>query len=69
MAQSFEAPHYKSESFGFDSATNSEYQGYFLWGKGSQCIGLTFSCADYLEIMGDSSFWNPKIALSFNVVV
>ena len=69
MAQSFEAPRYRSESFRFDSASNNEYQGYFLWGKDSRCIGLTYSCADYLEILGDSSFWCPKIALPFNLVV
>jgi len=46
VAQSVEAPRYKLESFGFDSACNNDYQGYFLWGKGSLCIGLTFLCAD-----------------------
>jgi len=69
VAQSFDAPHYKSESFGFDSASNNEYQGYFLLGKCSRCIGLTFSCADCLENLGDSSSWSPKIALPVNVVV
>src|SRR5215475_112494 len=38
---------------GVDSASNrNEYQGYFLGGKGGQCIGLTLppSCAVCLEI-------------------
>jgi hypothetical protein len=41
-----------------DSASNrNEYQEYFLWGKGGQCIRLTTlpsSCADCLEI------WEPQ---------
>jgi len=39
---------------GVNSASNrNEYQEYILWGKGSQCVGLTTlppSCADCLEI-------------------
>jgi hypothetical protein len=34
-----------------------EYQEYFLWGKGSRCLGLTNlppSCTDCLEI------WEPQ---------
>jgi hypothetical protein len=33
-------------------------------GKGGRCVGLTtlaLSCADYLEILGALSSWNPKI--------
>ena len=41
---------------GVDSAFNrTEYQVYFLGGKGSRCVGLTTlppSCADFLEICG-----------------
>jgi hypothetical protein len=41
-----------------NSASNrNEYQGYFLGGKGSRCVGLTTlppSWADYLEI------WEPQ---------
>jgi len=41
-------------ALGFDSASNrNEYQEYFLWSKGSQCLGLTTlapSSADCLEI-------------------
>jgi len=41
---------------GVDSVSNrSEYEEYFLGGKGGQCVGLTSppSCADCLEI------WDP----------
>ena len=48
--------------FGFTMALGStqpltEYQEYFLVGKGGRCVGLTIlppSCADYLEI------WDPQ---------
>jgi hypothetical protein len=33
------------------------------WGKGDRCVGLTIltpSCADYLEVLGASTSWNPK---------
>ena len=38
-------------------------QGIFTGGKGGRCLGLTSlppSCADYLEILRASTFWNPK---------
>jgi hypothetical protein len=48
---------------GLDSASNrNEYQEYFLRGKGGWCVGLTNlppSCADCLEIWGETSSWNP----------
>jgi len=51
----FFRPHYCPE---VDSASNrSEYQEYFLGGKGGQCVGLTTlppSRADCLEI------WEPQ---------
>ena len=37
--------------------------GGWLAGKGGRCVGLTTlppSCADCLEIMGASTFWNPN---------
>ena len=37
--------------------TEKKYQDYFLWGKGSRCVGLTNlppSCADCPEI------WEPQ---------
>ena len=54
LTQSFRLHHCP----GVDSAPNrSEYQEYFLEGKGGRCIGLTIlplSCADCLEI------WEPQ---------
>jgi hypothetical protein len=48
-------PHYV---LGVESASNStEYQEYFLFGKGGRCIGLTTlppSCDDCIEI------WDPQ---------
>jgi hypothetical protein len=45
-----------------DSASNrSKYEEYFLGGKGGWCIGLTIlppSCADYIKILGASTYWN-----------
>ena len=42
-----------------DSAPGrNEYQGYFLGGKGGQCIGLTTlppSCTEYLDVLGLST--------------
>ena len=35
----------------------------FLGGKGGRCLGLTTlppSCADCLQILGNSAFWIPK---------
>jgi len=44
---------------GVNSASNrNKYQGYFLGGKGSRCVGLSTlppSCADCLEI------WEPQL--------
>ena len=50
-------PYYGPE---VDSSSNrSEYQEYFLGGKGGRWVGLTTllpSCTDYLEILGISTF-------------
>jgi len=49
---------------GVNSASDrNKYQEYLLGGKGSQCIGLTTlppSYAKCLEILANSSSWNPK---------
>ena len=49
---------------GVDSASNkSEFQEYFLVGKGGRCLGLTTSSpsyADCLEILGASTSWNQS---------
>jgi hypothetical protein len=45
------------------SLNRNGYHGYFIEGKGSQCVGLTNlspSCADCLEILGASTSWNPR---------
>ena len=41
----------------------NEYHKYILGGKGGRCVGLTTLsslCADFLEILGTSTFWSPK---------
>ena len=57
----FFRPHYVP---GVNSASNrSEYQEYFLRGKGGRCVGLTtlqHSCADCLKIYGAWTSWNPQ---------
>jgi len=49
------------ELSGLDSASNrNEYQRYLVWGKGSQCKGLTTSpssSTDFLEIPETSTSW------------
>jgi hypothetical protein len=49
---------------GINSSSNrNEYPGYIPRGIGSRCIRLSTlapSCADYLEILGASTFWSPK---------
>ena len=51
-------PSGRTMDLGFDTDSNrNEYQEYFLWGEGGQCVWLTalpLSCADCLEI------WEPQ---------
>jgi hypothetical protein len=45
------------------SLTEMITTNYFLGCKGGLCMGLTTlppSCADCLEILGNSAFWIPK---------
>ena len=42
---------------GFDSASDgNECSGYFLWGKGGQCLGLTTLLLSYDECL---EIWEP----------
>jgi hypothetical protein len=49
---------------GVDSVCNrNEYQEDLLGGKDGRCVGLTTlppSCANFLEILGASTSWNPS---------